>query len=200
MATQTTLSPRELILEAAINCIERDGIDTLTTRKIAEAAGTNIASINYYFRSKDLLVAEALARTIDHMLGDVFDLINQADQPYEKTIEEVIFYLIEGAMRFPGITLAHLYPTLTEKRTNTVGVQAFQRLYERISELTAAEFPGQPRALVRLAVSQALSSVVFLVLAPGIFLPLVPLDITRPEDLRTLARHHAQTLISQLRS
>ena len=54
-----------------IDCIEKDGINNLTTRAIAREAGTNIASINYYFRSKDALVAEALQMSLDHMLGDI---------------------------------------------------------------------------------------------------------------------------------
>jgi TetR/AcrR family transcriptional regulator, regulator of cefoperazone and chloramphenicol sensitivity len=199
MADQSARSPRELILEAAIDCIEREGIDTLTTRKIAEAAGTNIASINYYFRTKDLLVAEALSTTVNHMLGDVFDLFNQSERPFEEIIEDVMYYLIEGGLRFPGITLAHLYPTFTERRIDTPGVEAFRRLFERLAERVAAEFPNQPRAIVRMTVSQVISSIVFLVLAPGPFLPLIPLDITRPEEIRMLARHHADMLIGYMR-
>ena len=42
------IPPRQLILEAVVTCIEKYGIDKLTTRRIAEAAGTNVASINYY--------------------------------------------------------------------------------------------------------------------------------------------------------
>src|SRR5574341_1009582 len=58
MADKEPLSPRDQILGAVLTAIEKHGIDSLTTRKIAEEAGTNIASINYYFRSKDLLVEE----------------------------------------------------------------------------------------------------------------------------------------------
>jgi TetR/AcrR family transcriptional regulator, regulator of cefoperazone and chloramphenicol sensitivity len=200
MADQAARSPREMILEAVIECIEKDGIDSLTTRRIAEAAGTNIASINYYFRSKDLLVAEALSLTINHMLGDVFELFDETGRSLEETVEEMMFYLIDGALRFPGITLAHLYPTLTEKRVDTPGVEAFRRLFERLAERVAAEFPDQPRPVVRIAVSEVMSSVVFQVIAPTVFLPLIPLDTTRPEDIRTLARHHAGMLIGRLRS
>ena len=53
---------RGLIIEAVIDCIEKYGIDKVTTRRIAEQAGTNIASINYYFRSKDVLLAAAEIR------------------------------------------------------------------------------------------------------------------------------------------
>ena len=61
---------RQLILEAAIGCIEKYGLENVTTRKIAQQAGTNIASINYHFRSKDELIAETLTLTSKHMLEE----------------------------------------------------------------------------------------------------------------------------------
>ncbi len=69
---------RRAILEAVVTCIEKYGIDKVTTRKIAVEAGTNIASINYYFRSKDELIEETLSMTIHHMMEDVFLAIDDA--------------------------------------------------------------------------------------------------------------------------
>ena len=53
-------STQEAILLATIDCINENGIEHLTTRMIAEKAGANIASINYYFRTKEQLVNQAL--------------------------------------------------------------------------------------------------------------------------------------------
>src|SRR5512140_2849807 len=100
---------RQLILEAVVTCIEKDGIDKVTTRKIAVEAGTNIASINYHFRSKDELMAEALSMTIKHMLEDVFVAIDDTQHSFEAALANVVFYILDGSRQFPGISRAHLY-------------------------------------------------------------------------------------------
>src|SRR3989304_1629807 len=94
-------STRRAILEAAVTCIEKFGIDRMTTRRIAQEAGTNIASINYHFRTKDQLVAEALTMTANHMLEDVFAEIEVQGTPFRQILENVLFYLIDGGLRFP---------------------------------------------------------------------------------------------------
>ncbi len=48
------ITTEEKIILAAINCIEKYGLENTTIRKIGEEAGTNSASISYYFRSKDI--------------------------------------------------------------------------------------------------------------------------------------------------
>lgn len=50
----------ELLIRAAQEVVALDGWTGATSRKIAQRANLNPALINYYFRSKDLLLAEAL--------------------------------------------------------------------------------------------------------------------------------------------
>jgi len=86
----TGLPPEKRILEATIACIEQDGIDNLTTRKIAEQAGVNIAAINYYFRSKERLVEEAKQMTLEHMRGDLLEIVEQVETPFLQRLEETV--------------------------------------------------------------------------------------------------------------
>lgn len=52
----------EAILEAATEILIRDGYATLTTNRIAERAGVNIASLYQYFPGKEAIVAELRRR------------------------------------------------------------------------------------------------------------------------------------------
>ncbi|HEX5474215.1 MAG TPA: TetR/AcrR family transcriptional regulator [Vicinamibacterales bacterium] len=52
----------EAILEAAADILVRDGYAALTTNRIAERAGVNIASLYQYFPGKDAIVAELRRR------------------------------------------------------------------------------------------------------------------------------------------
>lgn len=51
---------RAELLEAAIGLIGEHGLDAVTHRAVAAAAGVPAASTSYYFRSKDELIDEAL--------------------------------------------------------------------------------------------------------------------------------------------
>lgn len=51
---------REQILEVTLDFIQREGLASLTIRKIAERAGVNVAAVNYHFGSKEALVNEVL--------------------------------------------------------------------------------------------------------------------------------------------
>jgi AcrR family transcriptional regulator len=198
MTDLPALSPRQRILEAVVTCIEKDGFNNLTTRKIAEQAGTNIASINYYFRSKDLLVSEALAMTLRHMMEDVVALIETPGRHFLEVLEEVFCYLIDGGLRFPGTIMAHLYPVLVEKRMDTPVVQDFHKVFELLVRRAAQEYPILPTDALRMALAQVLSSAIFTMLSPGFFRRVTPLDLALPEAPRRLARYLTQTLAQSL--
>lgn len=48
------------IINATVSCIEKYGIKKTTIRQIGKEAGVNSASINYYFRSKDILMQHVM--------------------------------------------------------------------------------------------------------------------------------------------
>ena len=54
----------EAILEAATDILVRHGYATLTTNRVAERAGVNIASLYQYFPSKEAIVAELRKRHV----------------------------------------------------------------------------------------------------------------------------------------
>ncbi len=186
------IPPRQLILEAVVTCIEKYGIDKLTTRKIAEAAGTNIASINYYFRTKEALVNEALSMTINHMLEDVIAATEDRQKPFLETFEDVLFYLIEGNIRFPGITAAHLYDAVFEKKTDTLGLRAMNRLFEVVAGHAIQEYPQKEAQEVRFLLSQILASTLFMMLSPNFFHSVDSLKMNDSDDCRSLANQYVK--------
>lgn len=180
---------RRLILEAVIDCIDTYGIDKVTTRKIAKQAGTNIASINYYFHSKDELVTEAMSMTINHMMEDVFTAIEDQTRPFDVALVEVFFYLIDGSARFPGITAAHLYAAVIDKRHESPGGQAIARVFEKLVERAVSEYPHKERDDIRFLMAQIVSSLLFSVLSPGFF--------SLPEKFQSLDAPHCRTMAVQ---
>ncbi|MEW5813834.1 MAG: TetR/AcrR family transcriptional regulator [Spirochaetota bacterium] len=186
---------RQLILEAVVTCIEKYGIDKVTTRKIAKEAGTNIASINYYFRSKDGLVSTALSMTINHMMEDVISAIDDVQRPLEEILENVFFYLLEGSLRYPGVSTAHLYKAITEKKYDSISAQAIIKVFDRLIERVTREDPQRDPAETRLLLSQILSSIMFTMLAPNFFSVAQKHQLTSPEHAKNLAAYYTNLFL-----
>ncbi len=189
---------RRLILEAVVTCIDKYGIDKVTTRKIAVEAGTNIASINYYFRSKDELVAEALSMTINHMLEDVFLAIDDAQQPFETALSNVIFYLLDGSLRFPGVSRAHLYKAVMQRDYDSISAQAMVRVFDRLAQRALREYPAKSPRELRLILSQILSSILFALMAPDFFPLSREYRLTSSKNARSLADSYTRTFRAML--
>jgi AcrR family transcriptional regulator len=51
---------REQIVAAALNVMIADGVHNTTTRKIAEAAGVNVATLHYHFHDKEEIIFSAM--------------------------------------------------------------------------------------------------------------------------------------------
>ena len=69
---------KEKIIIATLECIEKKGIQAITVRDIAEKAGINLASVNYYFGSKEALLEEALKYSLYSSLTQNYEEIAQA--------------------------------------------------------------------------------------------------------------------------
>ena len=189
---------RELIIEAVIDCIEKYGIDKMTTRRIAEQAGTNIASINYYFRSKDELVAAALTMTINHMLEDVEAILADPNEPYQTILETFFLYLLDGVMRFPGVSIAHLYSAIMDKQYDTPGGRGIVKAFNLLVERTAREYPQHNKEEVQLLLSHIMYSIMFNMLAPN-FLPVEKrYQLTSSANAKNLAGYYTKIFFSMM--
>lgn len=196
--SQEELTTRQRILEAAISGIETYGLDQLTIRKIARDAGANIASINYHFRTKADLVAEALTMTINHMLEDVRATLDQDGRPVERTLEEVFFYLLDGGRRFPGITTAHMYRAVVKKEYGSPGGKAIRQAFDRTVQRVLDAYPDKDPEWVRFVLSQIFAALMFSLLTPDFFSVsgrYLPED---SERCRLLARSYAGWVVQVL--
>ncbi|MDD9372426.1 MAG: TetR family transcriptional regulator, partial [Acidimicrobiales bacterium] len=80
---------RDRLVEAAGELIAERGVNAATSRAITERAGENLASITYYFGSKDILVSEALVREARALLHPVVHLLGGDGEPAGKLVAAV---------------------------------------------------------------------------------------------------------------
>lgn len=80
---------RERLVTAAGALIADGGIGSATSRAITDRAGENLASITYYFGSKDSLVSEALVREARALLQPVLDVLEGQGEPAGRLLAAV---------------------------------------------------------------------------------------------------------------
>ncbi len=157
---------RMKIILATIDCIERHGIDTLTVRRIAKAAGVNVAAINYYFGSRRKLVEAALDKTMDHFFEDMERALRRKGSA-EDTAREVLTYVLAGGLRFPNVTRAHLHDPLVHGTYGGRFTRQFNDLLRDLLIRTAG--PGRANRQAAMALMQAVAAVTLVILLPGFF-------------------------------
>jgi TetR/AcrR family transcriptional regulator, cholesterol catabolism regulator len=102
-ATSGYLDRRREILQAAAECFKARGLRGATLTHIAEALGTDRASLYYYFSSKEEMFQEAVTEAVQVNLAAA-QRIQQEDAPAPEKIRR----LVEGLM----VSYAEFYPVL----------------------------------------------------------------------------------------
>jgi len=95
MAKYNPATTRESLLEAACDVFCRKGFRDATIAEISKLAGTNIASVNYHFRSKETLYIEAWRRSFQESIkAHPLDGGLSDDAPVEDRLRAHIFATI----------------------------------------------------------------------------------------------------------
>jgi AcrR family transcriptional regulator len=176
---------KEKILIAAINRIEEQGIQALTIRSIASKAGVNSAAINYYFGTKEALIEEALARTLEEFKKIPEETLQAGNLDTQHRLRDFFNALFDGLVRWPRIVRAHLQSPLFEADYGTRFVDTFNSFLTALLQ-RLEEMPLSPREdNLRVRIIQSISAVLIPGLMPGLFRYFAGLDFTDPETRRS---------------
>lgn len=164
--------PRERIVAATLDGIDRVGVAGLTVRGIAEAADVNGAAINYYFGTKDRLLGEALDRVGRAGLWGTLDeleaLIDDNRGDIRSGLEEYFSEFLPGLLARPRRLAARLHAPLTEQAYDDARVRELNEYLEGFLELVAPALSGTADAK-RLSVMQLWAALLGVGLMPRLF-------------------------------
>jgi AcrR family transcriptional regulator len=89
----------QAIQQACLQILRRDGPDQLTTQRIAEAAGINIASLYQYYPNKDAILADVFEEQIRQYTESGRERIAQirqlSQQSFEGTLRAIVDMEVE---------------------------------------------------------------------------------------------------------
>lgn len=94
---------RDRLLQAAVEVFGERGFQSATVREICAKAGVNPASVNYYFRSKEALYGEVLARAFQeadrqYPPDGAFDSTLPPEQRLRHFIRAMLFRLTDDSL------------------------------------------------------------------------------------------------------
>ena len=127
------------ILNEAQKLFIKNGFKGTSVRDIAKASGTNVAMVNYYFKSKYSLFEIIFEEALDVLTGKVFATIT-SDMPIFELIETWIHNYYEILFEYPQIAAfimneVTLNPEgLTHRIKNRNPYSAFATIEARIEE------------------------------------------------------------------
>lgn len=126
---------RQQILEAARTVLAHVGYENITTRRIAEEAGVNIATLHYYFGTKEALLSEVLRTALEQALSVLRAAASEA-----RTTEEALASLFQttwqmvreqrGVLRF-DVAVRGLRDETARREANAL-YDAFRHLNESV--------------------------------------------------------------------
>jgi AcrR family transcriptional regulator len=192
---QTSNGVEQKIIDAAITCVEKYGINGTTNRRIAEIAKVNSAAINYYFRSKEVLIDRVMKITLDN----AFDWNDIEILPSRNALERCIAvfeHIIEGACNFPGITRAHFYDLLIEGKEDSPAVERLNQFLVRLSEDLKEKGSNLSAKELRLATFQIASACLMISIAPRAFRQGARLDMNDPKSRQEFVTRLVTKLLS----
>lgn len=175
-----TTDAKKRLMDAAI-ALMKDGA-TPTTRALAERAGVNIASINYYFQGKDNLLAEALdsAATADMEAWLAQELDPQ--QSAAARLEKLLHFLARIHRNFHPFAHAQVRTLALAGRREHATERALQALQGLCLELHGDE------ARARIQGASLMASMHYLSLFHEQFEVMTSLSVETPEQLHDYVR------------
>jgi len=174
-------SAEERIIHATISCIEAEGLERATIRKIAETAGVNSAAINYYFRSKEALLETALNRSLENAF-DWEDFAASQDASAEERLSHIMAQLMAGARTYPNLSRAHLDDRPRARKVRRTALASLEQFLTTLEQDLLRRDTTVERSRVRSTILQAFNAtVVALVFMPELFEQYAGIDVEDEE-------------------
>lgn len=111
------LSTEEKIKQAARRLFTKKGFAATRTRDIAQAAGINLALLNYYFRSKEKLFDIVIVENFVQFIGGVKTLLNEKTTTLEEKIEGIADLYIGKLIANPDLPMFILNEIHSDPKT-----------------------------------------------------------------------------------
>jgi AcrR family transcriptional regulator len=179
---------KNLILFAAIECVEECGMDGVTMRKIARKAGMNSALLHYYYGSKEnLMEAVSRATLTEGLSTNILDYEGRWETDTEGALRGFLYDTLTGMLTYPNITKSHFYEVMVNNNYECAAIKEFKQFFEILYTFAGSVMTGKSEQEKRTAFVQMFSIVLTTGLMPGIFPGSFALDLSDDNTRRNFS-------------
>lgn len=161
------LTTEQKIMNAAREVFMRKGYSATRTRDIAEAADTNLALVNYYFKSKENLFRMIVEEIFNQFLSSLVPFFSNEEIPLEKKVERLVQEYSELMIKNPDFP----FFVINEMHNNKDILKNTIAAYAKISIPVISKQLKEKN--ITLAVGDFIVNVISLTLFPFIARPLL---------------------------
>jgi AcrR family transcriptional regulator len=119
-------STEQKIIMATIQLLGTEGLRKLTIRRVAERSGVNVAAINYYFRSKENLINEALQHYAQ-LTQRVFAVLQDESLTLYERLHTFLVRFSMHLITYPGFMRTILTQTMNDEAIAPQAKDSMQR-------------------------------------------------------------------------
>ena len=132
---------REKMIETTVHILQQDGFKKATVRTIAAAAGVNIASVRYYFGSKEELIGAAL----EYMMGNLENIVSYLDDmrlTAKERLKKYIMAYFQLARQHPALFRSITTPSSEDAKDtyfiylSLLHSQCWEKVIRNVGEIT----------------------------------------------------------------
>lgn len=132
---------RQKMIDAAVHILQQEGFKKCTVRAIAKEANVNIASVRYYFGSKEELISCAL----ETMMGNLETILSYLDDlslPPKQRLKKYIMAYFKLARQHPTLFRSISQPSSEDAKDtyfiylSLLHSQCWEKVLRNIAELT----------------------------------------------------------------
>ncbi|MBI5478104.1 MAG: TetR/AcrR family transcriptional regulator [Deltaproteobacteria bacterium] len=134
-AATSGLTIREHILDRTIYLMGKRGTTDVPVRAIAREAGVNVAAVNYYFSSKEQMLAQ-MAERFTRGFDEVMRLLDAPDLPPEKRLRRWSAEVMRFLAEYPGI-LALMERQIAAEPADAFGAALRSAMQRAVKQVTA---------------------------------------------------------------
>ncbi|MFH0734824.1 MAG: TetR/AcrR family transcriptional regulator [bacterium] len=191
-------STKEKILFASLEFIEKNGINAITVRKIAEIADVNVAAINYHFGSKEELLQKALEFSMYQAYRDPIIAIKEKKFNVYQALHFLLHDWFEGMINYPGISRAQLFEPFVNNNYESLFVKKFNTFLEDF--ITKLKENGEvfDEQDLRLSLVQIISAIILPGIMPQLFSNFFKKDLKIMENREEYFNHLLSKYVKEI--
>jgi len=150
---------KEKIILEAMEIIGKQVNMKVTTREIAKKAHVNLASINYYFRSKENLFKEVEKHLADK-LQKIYDILSENDLPLKERLTLWAESLMQYLLDYPGIMFMWAQSVIEDQKKGGIVGKLISTSEMTIDKIITDLSSINNREIISFKVMQLLSGVI----------------------------------------